>query len=482
MDNSPNTSFWVALLEVTDEERRKRLWNGYLGQHLPEEILAEPDNRSWPTTWVEPPTDGWPQLTDEDTQFLDRLASEHGGYPVFTHHDYMDFRKHTFRETVDFSDLTLVEAYFDEAVFMGDVNFGRARFFSQAWFTRARFKQAARFGDTRFVAPVYFKDAEFRSWAQFVRVHFEGGAAFANVVFQGKTEFDESVFSEHCFSGEFSTLRLGPDEAVVLRHDGGYFSISTLCLVDFKGAKFMSTSSFKEVQFGTTSARHRIEPQRRVDFGGAVFCGATDFRKAVFVGPPGFFETKLHRDTDFHGATWLESREPYTSYNIRAWEQLELMMSELEKPQDRHRFYRLRMRALRGQRGGGLFAALSRLFELVADYGWGVRRAFSSWLIHWAVSGFILFISVAPTLRDEDRARFFLAALATSFSNAHTFLGLTSENGYLATYRRLIEEHAERTAEVLVVIQQLVGTGQAVLGPILLFLLLLTLRNRFRLA
>ena len=347
MDNSPNTNFWVALLETADEERRKRLWNGYLGQHLPEEVLAEPapDSRSWPTGWVESPADGWPQLTDEETQFLDRLASKHGGHPVFTHYDYMDFRKHTFRETVDFSGLTLVSAHFDEATFEGDVDFSRARFShwsGRTGFKGATFKQAARFWDTRFVAPVYFEDAEFGSWAQFVRVHFEGGAAFANAVFQGITMFNESVFSEHYGSGRFYPL----------------------CLADFKGAKFMGTSSFREVQFGTTSARRELEPQRSVDFSEAVFCDKTDFRKAAFVGPPGFFETKLHRDTDFHGATWLESREPYTSYNIRAWEQLELMMSELEKPQDRHRFYRLRMRALRGQRGGGLFAALSRLFEL----------------------------------------------------------------------------------------------------------------------
>lgn len=459
MDKSPNTSFWVALLETTDEERRKRLWNGYLGQHLPERVLAEPDNRSWPTGWVESPADGWPQLTDEDTQFLDRLASEHGGHPVFTDLYYMDFRKHTFRETVDFSDLTLVGVSFDKATFEGDVDFSRARFFYQARFSGAAFKQRSEFWETRFVADVYFDSAKFGSLTMFVRVQFEGGAGFANAVFQGPTRFYESVFSERYFSK-------------------GFYPV---CLVDFTGAKFMSASSFREAQFGTTSAKH--EPWRRVDFSGAVFCDATDFRKAVFAGPPGFFETKLHRDTDFHGAIWLEPREPYTSYNVRAWEQLELMMSELEKPQDRHRFFRLRMRALRGQRGNHLFRVLSQSFEFVANYGWGVQRAFASWLIHWAASGFILFASGATSmLRNEDFTRFeglmrfLVATLATGFSNAHTFLGLTSENGYLATRRDLVEEHA--LSEVV----QLVGMGQAVLGPILLFLLLLTLRNRFRLA
>ena len=68
-----------------------------------------------------------------------------------------------------------------------------------------------------------------------------------------------------------------------------------------------------------------------------------------------------------------------------------------------------------------------------------------------------------------------LPAIATSFSNAHAFLGLTSENGYLEAYRDVTEASLDQW------VMQLVGTGQAVLGPILLFLLLLTLRNRFRL-
>ena len=149
MDKSPNTSFWVALLEIADEERRKRLWNGYLGQNLPEEVLVELEDRAWSPKWIEPPADGWPQLTDEDIRFLDNLASEYGGYPVFRRF-YMDFQGHRFHEAMDFSDLTLVDACFSRAMFEGNVSFRQTRFFRQAWFTRAMFKQQLFLRETRF--------------------------------------------------------------------------------------------------------------------------------------------------------------------------------------------------------------------------------------------------------------------------------------------------------------------------------------------
>ena len=67
-------------------------------------------------------------------------------------------------------------------------------------------------------------------------------------------------------------------------------------------------------------------------------------------------------------------------------------------------------------------------------------------------------------------------ALGTSFANAHTFLLLGTKGGYLAQSRELLENNEEWGMLIAL------GTVEAVLGPIFLFLLLLTLRNRIRLA
>ena len=108
---------------------------------------------------------------------------------------------------------------------------------------------------------------------------------------------------------------------------------------------------------------------------------ATVFRKSVLGGVPAFFDAKLHEDTDFGDIDWEKAETDHIPihYAIRAWERLELMMSKLEKPFDRHRFYRLKMRARR-RTDHPFLRMLSWLFETTADYGWGVGRAFTWWV------------------------------------------------------------------------------------------------------
>ena len=163
-------------------------------------------------------------------------------------------------------------------------------------------------------------------------------------------------------------------------------------------------------------------------------------------------------------------------YAIRAWERLELIMSELEKPLDRHLFFRFKMRAKR-RTDGHLLRILNWLFDKIADYGWGVGRTFAWWFGHWAVSGLVLFANTGSATTTVEWWRLLLATLGTGFANAHAFLRLTAEGGYLAPCQKLLEENDKWE-----LLTATIGTAEAVLGPIFLFLILLTLRNRFRLA
>ena len=256
-------------------------------------------------------------------------------------------------------------------------------------------------------------------------------------------------------------------------------SISTTILADFRRAKFPNGASFREVLFGNDEMVYsrRVWPERRVDFTDAEFGAATTFRGSQFAGAPAFFNTTLHEDTDFGRVDWSKAETDSVSadYAIRAWERLELMMSKLEKPLDRHRFFRLKMRARR-RTDSHFLRALNWLFEVTSDYGWGVGRAFGCWLGHWVGSGLILFANTGDGALSADWSRLALAALGTSFANAHAFFFLATEGGYLGAERKLLEKHDEYG------VLAPFGSVESVLGPIILFLLLLTLRNRFRLA
>ena len=457
-----HTAFWLALLnQGHDTNQRARLWNGYLGWKLPSRIKEEEEpQRSWPKLVAGPPDGGWPELTGEEQEILEALAKEHGGYPEFKNQDpYMDFSGHTFSDKADFSELILLRSNFDNARFEGRVEFSdKTRFYDQAWFHKTIFERNLDCYKARFEAPVSFVGAHFKQGAYFIGVEFRGGAYFTEVVFKGQVMFNDSKFEERYFS----------------------WGSTASHLADFTNAKFMARTSFRKVLFGNDESAYsrRIWPERRADFSGAEFRAATDFRGAVFGGVPAFFHTTLHEDTDFGRIDWEKAETDHipVDYAIRAWERLELIMSRLEKPLDRHRFFRLKMRARR--RADGRFLRVANwLFETIADYGWGVGRAFSWWLGHWLIASLILLANTCFGTTTVAWWKLSLAALGTGFSNAHTFLFLTANSGYLEKGRKVVENN---DAWGLLTVG--VGTVEAVLGPIFLFLLLLTLRNRFRLA
>lgn len=149
-----------------------------------------------------------------------------------------------------------------------------------------------------------------------------------------------------------------------------------------------------------------------------------------------------------------------------------------KKPLDRQIFYRLKVR-IRRLTDSKFLRIFNWLFDITCDYGWSISRAARWWIGHWLIAAAVLFLNTGQaTFRDGmlKALELFSAALGTAFANAHAFLGLAGEGGYLESSRQLIEACNQFG------LMAAVGVLQAVLGPVFLFLLLLTLRNRFRLA
>ena len=451
-----HTDFWLALLNLhNDVEHRAQIWNGYLGWKLPPHIKEEIDPKGgWPKLIVDPPDGGWPELTKKDQETIENLANAHGGHPKFEH-EYMDFSGIQF-STIDLSGLTFVHSEFQGTNFGGEASFNKARFFGQTCFNNSVFEFVHLF-ETKFYAPVYFESSRFKKFASFNNVDFMGGATFNDALFESHASFDGSKFEERYFSG----------------------SLTVQVLTDFSNARFMGGASFRDVLFGNNEKTYsrKLWPQRRANFNDTQFKATTNFRGAVFGGAPAFFNAKLHEDTDFSRIDWkkAETENISADYAIRAWERLELIMSKLEKPLERHQFFRLKMRARR-RIDNWFLRVLNRIFEVTADYGWSVWRAFMFWFLHWFGSSIVLYLNAGSVAIKADYWKLAKAALGTGFANAHAFLGLASGEGYLAGCRKVLEEN--NTFGFLTAI----GTIEAFFGPIFLFLLLLTLRNRFRLA
>ena len=293
-------------------------------------------------------------MTCEEHEILETIAKEHGGYPDKSWS--MNFSGHTFSDEANFSGLILIGSNFNNVRFKGKaVLFDKTRFYGQTEFKKATFEGIVHWHNARFNAPVSFAGSCFKQKALFIDVEFRSNASFIGVEFERGVMFNGSKFEEKYF----------PKNTTIPR------------LADFRNAKFMAETSFRRVLFGNDENAYSpgLKPERLADFSDAEFRATTDFRGAIFGGAPAFFNTTLHEDTDFGDVGWekAETDRHWVDYTIRAWERLELIMSKLEKPLDRHQFFRLKMRARR--RADGRFLRVCELVVRDDCRLWLGRRA-----------------------------------------------------------------------------------------------------------
>ena len=441
-------------------------------------------------------------LSGEERTELDALAERLGGHPQLTDISigsavrYMDFSECEFSDEANFQNLLLINASFKSATFRAFASFRNATFAGTSDFENASFRSRCRFDQVTFdnTASISrmrdFTKFQYLDGSKFSASAYFSGSSFSPLIAAGKPRYGGVGFRKATFSGvsdfEHTSWSVAANFNDATFEDG----------VSFRSSKFSESATFQRVAFNRSAGFSSSAFGREVNFSDASFRSTTCFRRASFSQPPMFFETELHEDTDFSDIDWQNSEhyylQPWWITNlplmprmrsesvaeivvgaIQAWDRLALIMSKLEKFPERHVFYRLRMRAQRMRDGFGILSLANWFFELLCDYGWSVGRAFIWWVFHFLFMGMLIFRWVNPEAEDWRQA--LMDSLLVGFANAHAFLGLTAEGGPL-------HEARQRLTALLLDSELLhfVGVTQAVVGPILLFLLILTLRNRFR--
>ena len=300
---------------------------------------------------------------------------------------------------------------------------------------------ATTFGSSRFLTSCNFSGTVFNVGAAFEGVEFRNTCVFSNAVFNASAVFEDVEFQGRAI---------------------------------FEGTRFRAHSNFNNAKFRNT----------------------TSFLGGSFGMPPKFFETEIHEDVDFSEVAWSDAEVSYKprllskdraegtklkcGEAVRAWDRLALMMTRQDKPTERHEFFRMKMRAQRWRDGCWSLSSIANwLFDKSSDYGWGMRRAFCCWAGHIAAGTVILATAALACLSCPEIGTLRIAryGFLVCPSNSLAFLRLGSEGGHLEGPYGALETATGHADWVF----SAVGTFQAILGPILLFLVLLTLRNRFRL-
>jgi uncharacterized protein YjbI with pentapeptide repeats len=370
---------------------------------------------------------------------------------------------------IDFSNVEFEQyAFFQDYLFGSNSSFQRATFSDQAYFGGSTYSGWANFRGVTFSGGAGFSGAAFSfAWfegATFSFVSFEGatfsnGADFGDATFSGGASFDgvsfsrEALFGGATFSGEahfggatFSHLTSfgGATFSHLTSFDGATFSL----VVDFRGTTFSHVADFHNAIFGEASS-----------FVNAEMKGETSFEDAEFkTEPPRFFGAKLHQGTIWRGVEWppLPKNRNEAGPFIDAYECLRLEMDSLKKHEDELEFIAREMQSRRVYLGpwrGLPFA----LYGLLSNYGRSYVRPLVALFIVAAIGAAALWYFDARTSWEA--------------------LGLSAANTLnVFSFRRDFNLAMDTPLAWLKVFAAL----QTILGAILLFLVGLGIRNKFR--
>lgn len=231
------------------------------------------------------------------------------------------------------------------------------------------------------------------------------------------------------------------------------------------GFIFPGDASFYSATFSGDAGFNSATFSGHAGFSDARFQSSTSFAKAKFLKhPPKFHGATLHEGTAWHGAIWPPTPEDQANaqQHVYNYERLKQEMERLKKHEDELKFFALEMRAKRVVDGKRLPAGLmNAAYDVFSAYGRSVARPFH---LMWIVGFMAVIIENVPKTNGNLPA----TAEAWGLSLANTFAILP-----------FIKDAVSRNE--LAPLTTILGVIQGSIGALMLFLIGLGLRNRFRL-
>jgi hypothetical protein len=412
-----------------------------------------------------------------------------------------DFRRGAFSSSADFYLAALSRADFAAATFSQSATFGSAIFSDVANFTSTRFSDGVGFHSTTFSDDAYFRDATFSRDADFRSAVFSRGAFFQSATFPGDADFRSAAFSGFAafdsvafsgftnFGGATVTGRAGFRSAI-FSHDAYFSSAAFSGEADLNSATFAGIADFNSARLSGYASFYSSTFSGDAHFRSATFFDHASFYKATFSKTANFINAefgsrtvftdarlettvldfrgaKMHEATEFDGVSWPSGpRNKETAQaQVYAYERLKQEMERLKKHDDEQFFFRKELRARRGLNPAwsGTWL-LNYVYEASSDYGQSIGRPLL-WLFGLFLFGTAAF-ATAPISNGTHMTMPQAAAL--SFANIFSFLPLARE--------LMVADIVEDLSKAA----QIIGVVQSLIGALLLFLVGLALRTRFR--
>ena len=344
---------------------------------------------------------------------------------------------------IDFSELIFDECIdFSNFIFPIDTKFNKAKFITDVYFNNAVFSETADFEETEFQE----KESHCKETAKFRNTTFEKIANFRNAIFWGYANFKGAKLKGRAFFQEAKFKWHAPR---------------------FYDAKFNNEITWAGIEL-PNFRKAPVDKCRK----------ATDdeltngSKKFVYIEHKDIFKNFKTFKTLETFKTIKENRIRRIEENQNSYENTSILLEERKKHHDQHLFFREEMQCRRRLENNVFICLAFGLYGGLAGYGYGIGRAFTAWFLHIFFGTIAIFIIAYCGGLEIWQALF--CSVSTSFANANPFVFFGFKEGALMDCYECLHDLSP------LLFGSIRGL-QTVIGIPILFLLLTTLRVRFRL-
>ncbi len=328
-------------------------------------------------------------------------------------------------------------------VFPGAARFGGAAFSGAARFGGAAFSGAARFGGAAFSGAARFGGAAFSGAARFGGAAFSGAARFGGAAFSGDARFGGAAFSGAAW---------------------------------FDSATFTKSTSFRDVKFG--SQKNKTD----ADFTAIKVERAFDLTGAFFSRAPSFCQADFKQGPDLDSVSFpLPSRWPWRFGDpallpkYRAIRRMAIQGADYDREQMAFKG-ELRSRRWTADKFWHPGLWLGVFYDVFADCGRSIVRPAALWLASVAAFA-VLYVRMADP-HNWSCGTPFVKALFLSGRNALVLFSGSRDARIAQAYRCLYGGNGE--PDIPDAVSFLEAFVQVPLSAALIFLVLLAVKNRFK--
>lgn len=432
---------------------------------------------------------------------LEKVCIDITDFEGFIFPSAVSFNHTKFTQSISFKDAHFLgQANFQSAVFLNDVNFDNATFDGISFFNHAVFKAKTSFYKTTFIADAHFcetiwelnshfHDATFRGSASFDDSKINNGINFSRTVFsgsfrldrcniEGTADFNSVVFKKNSSFDNTTFSILGSFENTTFHQRANFYSSS-----------FKKESYFARAHFNGSAEFSCMNAGKYCSFAGAKFCSPPELDHATFSDPPDLsgISVELPALKLNKCGTTIKSILKVVGYTddkdaaARFRKLKELAIAKHDRERELY-FFSLELKADRFQFGrpsAGIFATIISSFigifyEVLSNFGRSIMLPIT-WMffVYW----YFRFLLYKPYLQDinlvETCNSDTQGVLLTSFTLSKLFPFVTLPTKLEASIIDCVFGGVINIPIFLIY-------AQTIISVILLFLMGLGIRNRFK--